>query len=345
MSNNLQVRPLTPQDIPVWNQYLSQSAGGTFFHRAEWQGVFEGSLRHKAYYLLAQAGEDIRGVLPLVHIRSRLFGNLLASLPFLAYGGVVAEDDAAVEALENEAHALAEKLGVGYIEYRNRDVERPSLTTKAGYVTFRKELPDTTDACMLMIPRKQRAMVRKGIKHALEARLEDHLDNFYPVFSESYRNLGTPVLTRKYFEEIQRGFGKDCRVLTIFKDGKAVSSVMSFYHRDEVIPYYGGSLFAARSVMANDFMYWELMRQSCEEGVRIFDYGRSREGTGSYRFKKHWGFTPEPLAYQYDLVGQSAMPDLSPSNPKYRMAISVWKKLPTALTRMIGPVLARGLPG
>ena len=133
--------------------------------------------------------------------------------------------------------------------------------------------------------------------------------------------------------------------MTIFKDGAAVASVMSFYFKDEVIPYYGGSLASARSLMANDFMYWELLRRACESGLGVFDYGRSREGTGSYRFKKHWGFTPEPLHFQYHLVLQADMPDLSPGNPKYRMAIAVWKRLPTALTRVVGPRIARGLPG
>jgi len=345
MLDSLQIKSLTPQDIPRWNHYLDQAAGGTFFHRAEWKDVFEGSLEHKAYYLFAESGNSIRGILPLVHIRSRLFGNLLASLPFQAYGGIVATDEEIVTALEGEARDLATRLGVKYVEYRYRDVERPGLAAKTGYVTFRKSLPETPDECMQMIPRKQRAMVRKGIKHELEAHVEDHLDHFYPIFSESYRNLGTPVLSRKYFEAIRRGFGKDCEVLTVFKDGKAVASVMSYFFRDEVIPYYGGSLSMARGLMANDFMYWELMRRSCESGIRVFDYGRSREGTGSYRFKKHWGFEPEPLYFQYDLVGQNEIPDLSPGNPKYRMAISIWKRLPTGLTRWIGPMLARSLPG
>ena len=215
MSSSLQIKLLTTQDIQRWNHFLSQSANGTFFHRAEWKEIFESTLSHKAYYLIAESGGSVRGIFPLVHIRSRLFGNLLASLPFLAYGGIVATDDGTAIALENEARALAEKLAVKYVEYRNRDEERPNLTTKSAYVTFRKELPDTPDECMQMIPRKQRAMVRKGIKHGLEARVEDHLDNFYPVFSESYRNLGTPVLSRKYFEAIRREFGKDCRILTI----------------------------------------------------------------------------------------------------------------------------------
>jgi FemAB-related protein (PEP-CTERM system-associated) len=188
-------------------------------------------------------------------------------------------------------------------------------------------------------------MVRKGIGHDLESRVEDHLDNFYPIFSESYRNLGTPVLSRSYFEAIKNGLGADCEVLTVFKGETAVASVMSYYFRDEVIPYYGGSRTMARPLMANDFMYWELMRRGCESGKGMFDFGRSREGTGSYRFKKHWGFVPEPLHYQYALVKQSEMPDLSPGNPKYRLAIKIWKRMPASLTRILGPILARGLPG
>lgn len=324
---------------------MSASEHGTFFHRAEWRDVLESSLGHRGHYLLAESDGSICGVLPLVHIRSRLFSNQLASVPFQAYGGVLAADRAAARALEERAIALGEELDVDFIEFRNREPSGSDWLTKSDYVTFRKEIPSTPEECMTAIPRKQRAMVRKGIKHELESREEDNLDNFYTVFSESYRNLGTPVLSRRYFEAIRDAFGDDCRVLTIFKDDAAVASVMSYYHGDEVIPYYGGSLASARSLMANDFMYWELMRRSCEAGIRVFDYGRSREGTGSYRFKKHWGFTPEPLYFQYRLIRQQSMPDMSPGNPKYRMAIAIWKKLPTALTRIVGPMIARGLPG
>jgi len=345
MPNSLKVRKLTSADVPAWNQFVSNCSQCAFFHRAEWREVFEGSLGHITHYLLVEAGSEIRGVLPLVHIRSRFFSNLLSSLPFLAYGGSLADESAAADLLESEAQAIGEELGVDFIEFRNRDEMQKDWPTKPGYVTFRKAIPDTADECLKMIPRKQRAMIRKGIGYGLESRVEKNLDNFYPIFSESYRNLGTPVLSRKYFDAIRQAFGRDCEVMTIFKDGSAVASVMSYYFGDEVIPYYGGSLPIARSLMANDFMYWELMRRASESGIRIFDYGRSREGTGSYRFKKHWGFTPEPLHYQYKLIRQKAMPDLSPGNPKYRMAIAIWKRLPVALTRMLGPVLAKGLPG
>jgi FemAB-related protein (PEP-CTERM system-associated) len=344
-SELLNIRLIQPDDVRAWNRYVEQSADGTFFHRAEWRDIFESALAHRSHYLLAEEGAQIRGVLPLVHIRSRLFSNLLGSLPFLAYGGILADDAETAALLENRAQSLGKELGVDFVEMRNRDTQREGWLTKGDYVTFRKEIPATVEGCMQMIPRKQRAMVRKGIKHGLESKVEDDLSHFYGIFSESYRNLGTPVLSRGYYEAIQAAFGKDCEIMTIFKDGEPVASVMSFYFKDEVIPYYGGSVAAARRWMANDFMYWELLRRASEAGLRVFDYGRSRVGTGSYRFKKHWGFTPEPLHFQYHLVRQADMPDLSPGNPKYRMAIAVWKRLPTALTRIVGPKIARGLPG
>ncbi|MGI9343456.1 MAG: FemAB family XrtA/PEP-CTERM system-associated protein [Gammaproteobacteria bacterium] len=341
----MKVRHLEQSDVTAWNDFVTGHENGTFFHRAEWKQVFESALGHQGHYLIAESEGTIRGVLPLVHIRSLLFSNQLASVPFQAYGGVLAADDDAARALEAQAIKSGEELGVDFIEFRNREPVGNDWLTKSEYVTFRQEIPATPDECLLSIPRKQRAMVRKGIKHELVSREEGNLDNFYAVFSESYRNLGTPVLARKYFEAIRDAFGADCRVLTVFKDDAPVASVMSYYFNDEVIPYYGGSLASARSLMANDFMYWELMRRSCEAGIRIFDYGRSREGTGSYRFKKHWGFTPQPLYFQYRLIRQESMPDMSPGNPKYRMAIAIWKKLPTSLTRVVGPIIARGLPG
>jgi FemAB-related protein (PEP-CTERM system-associated) len=236
MSNSLKVRKLASQDILAWNRFVSRCPHGTFFHRAEWREVFEGSLGHATHYLFAEAGGEIRGVLPLVHIRSRIFSNVLASLPFLAYGGILAEDTEVASLLESEARAIGEELGVDFIEFRNREKTQKDWPTKPGYVTFRKEMPDTADECMKMIPRKQRAMVRKGIGYGLDSRIEKNLDHFYPVFSESYRNLGTPVLSRKYFDAIKHAFGKDCQLMTIFKDGSPVASVMSCYFRDEVIP-------------------------------------------------------------------------------------------------------------
>jgi FemAB-related protein (PEP-CTERM system-associated) len=122
-----------------------------------------------------------------------------------------------------------------------------------------------------------------------------------------------------------------------------VAAVLSFYWRDEVVPYYGGGMDLAREVAGNDFMYWNLMQAAAARGCRLFDFGRSKLGTGAYDFKKNWGFTAQHLPYEYKLYAASALPDNNPLNPKYQLFIKMWKKLPLPLANFMGPYIVRNL--
>jgi FemAB-related protein (PEP-CTERM system-associated) len=337
------VRAFEPRDLEVWNAFVRAHPEGTFFHLAEWQQVLREAFRHRTYYLLAERGGEIHGVLPLAHVSSRLFGSALISTPFCVYGGVVASDDAAARALTDEACNLARRLGVDYLELRNRRRRNPQWPARDLYVTFRKQILPESEANMLAIPRKQRAMVRKGIQKGLRSRIDGHVADHYELYSESLRNLGTPVFSRHYLETLRKVFGSDCEILTITHESVPVASVLSFYFRDEVLPYYGGGGAAARPVAANDFMYWEVMERARQRGSRLFDYGRSKRDTGSFEFKVHWGFEPEPLHYEYFLVKAQALPNLSPTNPKYQRMIRLWQRLPLAVTQRLGPWVARYL--
>ncbi|MGA7799188.1 MAG: FemAB family XrtA/PEP-CTERM system-associated protein [Gammaproteobacteria bacterium] len=330
-------------DRERWDNFVDSCPEATFFHYSGWHEVIRQAFRHKAHYLYAERDGRIEGVLPLVNLKSLLFGNALISTPFCVYGGIAAETEAARTALASAAQALADRLGVDYLEYRNRDRLEPGLVTKDLYVTFRKALSPDPEENLRAIPRKQRAMVRKGIKAGLCSEWDDSLDRFYTAYAESVRNLGTPVFARGYFRLLKTVFRDRCDILTITKDGRLISSVMSFYFRDEVLPYYGGGVQEARQVKGNDFMYWELMRRSCERGIRVFDYGRSKVDSGSYSFKKNWGFDPEPLHYQYHLVKARELPNVSPTNPKYRLFIETWKRLPVPVSKFLGPMVARNL--
>jgi FemAB-related protein (PEP-CTERM system-associated) len=186
-------------------------------------------------------------------------------------------------------------------------------------------------------------MVRKGIQAGLVGQVDDGVERFFDAYSESVRNLGTPVLPRRYFALLKEVFGEACEVLTVTREGRTVASVLSFYFRDQVLPYYGGGTAEAREVKGNDFMYWDLMRRAAGRGVRVFDYGRSKVGTGSYDFKRNWGFEPEPLHYAYYLVRAAAVPDVNPLNPKYRVFIHLWRRLPLRVSQVVGPMLARSL--
>ncbi len=337
------VRTLKSNDRPRWDAYVHGHPHATFFHLAAWQCVIKKAFGHRTHFLLAEQNGGIVGVLPLAEINSRLFGHSLGSLPFCAYGGILADHDAAYRALDAAAQALARERKVGSLEYRNQVAEHVEWPTKDLYVTFKKRIEPEIEANLNAIPRKQRAMVRKGIKAGLVGEIDANTTRFFQAYSASVHRLGTPVFSRRFFRLLKEAFGDDCEVLTITQEGKVIASVMSFYFRDEVLPYYGGGVDAARAVAGNDFMYWELMRRACERGLKVFDFGRSKRGTGSFDFKKNWGFESTPLHYEYFLVTDKDVPEINPLNPKYSLFIRAWKKMPLALANVIGPHIVKNL--
>ena len=327
-----------------WDAFVMSCPQATFFHRAGWQKIVGEVFRHDTYFLYAELGGQITGVLPLAHVNSLLFGNSLVGLPFAVYGGVAATTPQAADALEAEAQAIARRLGVEHLELRNMDQRHADWPTQDLYVTFRKEILPQEDANMLAIPRKQRAMVRKGIKNGLASEIDDNVDRFFALYADNVHRHGTPALPKSYFRALQAEFGADCQVLTVTgPDGRLLSSVLSFYFRDEVLPYYAGDDESARDLAANDFKYWELMRRSCARGLKLFDYGRSKQGTGSFAFKKNWGFVPTPLHYEYCLYKRDAIPQNNPSNAKYRLLIETWRRMPIAMANWLGPFIVRSL--
>ncbi|MDK6078687.1 FemAB family XrtA/PEP-CTERM system-associated protein [Massilia varians] len=338
---------LQPHEHARWDAFVRSCPDATFFHLAGWQKVIEESFGIKTWFYYVQQDGQIQGVLPLAEIKSRLFGHSLGAMPFCVYGGVAAIDDGARLLLDEAADKLARELGVGHLEYRGMTRAHPddaSWHTKELYVTFRKEISADDEANMNAIPRKQRAMVRKGIKLGLKGVVEDNVDRMFEAYANSVLRLGTPVFPKKYFALLQQVFGDECEVRSIYtEDDRLVASVLSFYWRDEVVPYYGGGMDLAREVAGNDFMYWNLMQAAAARGCRIFDYGRSKLGTGAYDFKKNWGFTATPLPYEYKLYGADKLPDNNPLNPKYQLFIKMWKKLPLPVANFLGPYIVRNL--
>lgn len=327
-----------------WDAFVRACPAATFFHRAGWQRVIDQVFRHRTHFLYAERAGVIEAVLPLAQVKSVLFGNSLVSLPFAVYGGVAASNPEAADLLEVEAQQTARRLAVDHLELRNLEQRHPEWPRQDLYVRFRKEIAPELEANLLAIPRKQRAMVRKGIKNGLRSELDADIRRFFCLYADNVHRHGTPALPRRYFEELLRVFAGDCDVLTVVDPaGRPLSSVLSFYFRGEVLPYYAGDEWSARELAANDFKYWELMRRSCERGLQVFDYGRSKQGTGSYSFKKNWGFEPEPLFYEYCLYRRNSVPQNNPANAKYRLLINTWQKMPIAMANWLGPFIVRNL--
>ncbi len=338
------VRAFAPADAPRWETYVEACAEASFFHRIGWRQIIEDVFRHRTHYRIAERRGQIVGVLPLAEVKSRLFGHALVSLPFCVYGGPAADDADAARALVEAACDLARSLGVDHLELRNRSPRCPDWPRQELYVTFRRAISSDSDANLLAIPRKQRAMVRKGMKYGLRSEIDTSVDRFFSLYADNVHRHGTPPFAKHYFSSLRRVFGESCEVLTVLDAAnRPLSGVLSFYFKGEVLPYYAGDTVDARGLAANDFKYWELMRRACERGIQGFDYGRSKLGTGSYDFKKNWGFEPSPLAYEYQLLKREDVPQNNPLNPKYRAFIALWRRLPKPAANALGPHIVRNL--
>ena len=338
------VRDYAAADADRWERFVTGCSDATFFHRIGWKDVIERAFKHRTHFMLAERAGEIVGVLPLAQVKSWLFGHSLVSLPFCVYGGVASTDPRAIAALHQAARALAERLGVDHLELRNRSLREPNWPQQDLYVTFRRALEPSVDANMLAIPRKQRAMVRKGIGKNLTIAIDPTIDRFFALYADNVHRHGTPPLPKRYFELLREVFGDDVETqIVLDPNGNPLSGVLSFYWRDEVLPYYAGDYPAARDLAANDFKYWALMRRATERGIALFDYGRSKRGTGSFDFKKNWGFEAAPLHYEYVLVKRDAIPQNNPNNPKYKALIKTWRRLPLPVANAIGPYITRHL--
>jgi FemAB-related protein (PEP-CTERM system-associated) len=329
-----------------WDNYVYQHPHGSLFHLSSWKRVIEKAFGFEPRYLVAKSQEGIRGVLPLFLLRNFIQGRVLISTPFAVYGGICASDEKARSELCRVACQMAKEEKVQYLELRERwSHSDPSLHTKQLYATFDRELPSSADLLLQGFPRDTRYMIRKAQKSGLCALGDNQqVHTFYEIYASSVRYLGTPVFAEEFFRIILEEFGPQCEITSVWHGKQPVAGVLSFRFRDWILPYYAGSLPQGRHLAANNFMYWAVMKQALESGLRFFDFGRSKLGTGAYAFKTQWGMREHPLPYQYYLVRRKNMPNFSPANPRFGVAASFWKRLPLAVTKAIGPTAVRLFP-
>lgn len=325
---------------------------GSPFHRPRWLKAIETGTGQEALCLIAEADGDIAGLLPLHIIHSPLFGRALVSSGFAVGGGILANGRMATERLAAAAWEIAECRSCPSLELRGGNLPDGGgpgrdWTIKAdAHANFARSLADNPEAELLAIPRKQRAEVRKGLENGLTIKTgnaQQDRDWHYAVYAESLRNLGTPVFPRALMDAVLDEFGNEADVLTVLHEGRPVASVLNLYHGTAVMPYWGGGVWEARRLRANDVMYYALMNHARARGYNHFDFGRSKIGSGAYHFKKNWGFEPEAKAYAIRTASGAAPRDINPNSPKYRLQIALWQKLPLSAANLLGPWIAKGL--
>jgi FemAB-related protein (PEP-CTERM system-associated) len=347
VSATLRVADLQSDGAAI-DAYVCAHPLATPFHLSGWSRAVARGCRQANHYLVAETDGILVGVLPLTVVHSPLFGRALVSSAFAVGGGAIADDEAVAQALIAEAVAMAERLTCPTVELRGgmmaagADWHHDDTT----YLGFVRDLAADDESELLAIPRKQRAEVRRALGYELTVETgtaETDRAAHYAVYSESVRNLGTPVFPRALFDAVLDEFEGEADILTVRHEGSAIASVLSLYWRGTVMPYWGGGTAAARGWRANDLMYYALMSHARRRGCTRFDFGRSKAGTGPAAFKHNWGFEGQPLAYAKFAADGEAPRDINPLNPKYRLQVALWQKLPLAIANRIGPMIARGL--
>jgi FemAB-related protein (PEP-CTERM system-associated) len=266
-------------------------------------------------------------------------------MPLAVYGGVCADEEESYLGLLKAGGDLANRLHVKYLEMRNRtDPFDTALPGRDLYVTFTQDLSPGPDQLLQGLPRDTRYIVRKSLKAGLSFTEDISIREFYELYAGSVHRLGTPVFAEEMFGRLRKEFPGQCRLFGVRKGSKAIASVLCFYFRDQVMPYYAGALPEFNRDSPNNFMYWNLMVQSFAEGVRHFDFGRSKRGTGACNFKSTWSMKMTGLPYKYHLVRAAEIPHLSPVDPKFQLPIAAWKRMPFSWTKVIGPRLIPWIP-
>lgn len=324
-----------------WDTFVRTSADATFFHQSGWTDVLVESFGFRSCFLAARRAGRVVGVLPLCELSPPMGRPRLLSLPFAVEAGVAAIDAEARSALEAAAVALAQERDALYLELRDGHAGEAFQPRHGTYFRFRRTISDCDEENLRRIPRKQRRMIRVGQANDLRASIEPGTDVFYDLYARSQRRLGTPLLPQHYFASLVRHFPEHAVVLVVRRGDTPVAAVLSFFFRDQVLPYYAGSRDDCFRYGVNDFMYWELMRLACRRGALTFDFGRSKRGSGAFDYKRHWGFDPEPLCYRVHALGRSLPHRRAVDDTPVRLLSWGWRRLPLAVTKTVGPFFSR----
>jgi FemAB-related protein (PEP-CTERM system-associated) len=326
--------------------YVAAHPLAAAYHRPAWLDVIRSSFGRPVMCLVAESGDKVVGTLPLVLFSSRLFGRFAVSMPFLNYGGVLADDAGSERALLNHAIQVTREAGGSHLELRHRRQHFADLTPVRHKVAMTLHLESSPDRQWRALDRKVRNQVRKGEKSGLRAAHGglDLVGDFYEVFARNMRDLGTPVCTVRFFHAVLSRFPETSRIFVVRAAGRPVAASVVHWHRNTIEVPWASALREYHSVCANVMLYWQMVRFAIDRGLGVFDFGRSTPGGGTFHFKKQWGAEPTPLVWEYWTAEGRSVPRLNPANPRFSLAIRAWQRLPVALATRIGPLIVRHIP-
>ncbi|WP_233148528.1 FemAB family XrtA/PEP-CTERM system-associated protein [Rhodopirellula sp. MGV] len=341
--SNITVHQSTESWVEISDGPLPRLAG----HEKRWIDAIAQGLNHKSYLIQSKSDGVPQGLLPLLLVKGPIFGKFLVSLPYINTGGVWAENETVANDLVGAACDLADELDVKYLELRH-EVSCPHSRLnfeRTDKVHMRLSLPATDEELDKSFKSKVRSQIKKSGTYGTTVHFgsEELLPEFYEVFAHNMRDLGTPVFSKKLFRSILSEFGSDAELCVVRSESQAIAAGLLIHsHGVSEVPS-ASSLREFNRTGANMWMYRHLLRQAIERGSHTFDFGRSSEDSGTYKFKAQWGATPHPATWQY-YVRKGDPNEMRPDAGGKKRLVETWMKLPVWLTKLIGPTIVRGIP-
>ena len=335
------------EKIKQWDHYIESHPEGSLYHLTAWQKIISQQFGHASFYLYStDSSNNINGVLPAVQLKSCLFGNYMVSVPYFNYGGAVAENSQLAIDLMNRVGTLAEKNNATHVEFRDMQTYEGNWGLREDKVVMLLDLPAEVETLWKDIGTKVRAQIKRPQREPVKVKHGgmDLLDDYYRVFSQNMRDLGTPVYSKSFFKSILETFPDNAHIVCVYHNDKPAAAGFLLGYKSRMEIPWASSLREFNRISVNMLLYWEVLQYSIEQGYSQFDFGRSTINAGTYRFKKQWGAKPRQCYWHYWLADGEDVPKLNPDNPKYKRVISLWQKLPVWLTRIIGPPIVKNLP-
>jgi FemAB-related protein (PEP-CTERM system-associated) len=345
---SISIHQIKEDDFQYWDDYVENHSKASIYHLLAWKTLIEKTFKHQCLYFYAKNAEgNICGVLPSVNLKSKLFGNFIVSMPYFNYGGVLADNDEIAQQLNEHLQQQAIKNNVSHIQYRESE-ERTNnvLPASMSKVNMILQLPETPEDLGKLIGSKRRSQIKRPIKEGVSHKIghEELLADFYQVFCQNMRDLGTPVYSKQFFINILETFKDNCSICIVYWQGKPVSAGFLIRYKDRLEIPWASTLSYANRISVNMYLYWQILSYAIESGCKEFDFGRSTIDEGTYRFKKQWKSEPQQCYWYHWVPEGGELPNLSPSNAKFDLAITLWKKLPLPVANTLGPFLVKNLP-
>lgn len=333
--------------VNAWDNYVEKHPEGKLYHLSAWATLIKETFGHENYYFYSSTPDQkIDGLIPLIRLKSRLFGDYFVSQPYFNYGGAIGDSTDIENNLISHTCDIAKQLNTSHIEFRDSKERQNDYPVKTDKVNMILELPENEEVLWKDLGSKRRAQIKRPLREnpTIHIGHKELLSDFYQVFAENMRDLGTPVYSKYFFNQILKRFSDNAALIVIRINNEPVGAGFLIGYKGTLEIPWASTLRKTNNISINMLMYWEILKYAIQQNYAYFDFGRSSVDSGTYRFKKQWGAQPQQLYWHYWLREGEALPALNPNNPKYKLAINTWKKLPISLTKIIGPNIVKNLP-